>query len=207
MLLTFGFVGIAETLRPPDSRGKFVWWIALPVLFGIFGALVLAVIGLQDLARQRAPRRPTSSSAGTDIELAHRWGRTIFGGAYRLAGLCCAISIALGLVSGMPGLQGLALGMVLGGGLSFFVALVAFLVYLFVVGPRVAYFTIVRYFRRGGPSLPGPEVQAMVHTIREADAAHVPAPSGAPREDVTIRPDTIQPELPLSREDRSATSP
>jgi len=200
MLLTFGFVGIYAALEQPSSKGKFVWWVAFPAMFGIFGAMVLAVIGLQDLSRQRSQRRPTPATVSADAaDLAHRWGRTIFGGGARLAVLCWVLTIGLFLASGIPILDGLVVGMLMGLALAILVALVALVLYLLVVGPRVAYFTIARFFGRGGLPLPDQEVQAKRTTTRPAHAANLQGTAGAGQEQVTIRPDAILPE-PLPEE-------
>jgi hypothetical protein len=167
-------VALHRALQPPGARKEFVWWVALPAMFGIFGALVLAMIGLQDLARRNPPHRLTSTPLRPDPNLAYRWGRTIFGGAAALAGICCVLSMVLTLASGLPVLVGISLGLALALGLTLFIALIAGILYLLVVGPRVAYFTIARYFGRGGPALPDQEAQAKVNAASGATAMRRP---------------------------------
>jgi hypothetical protein len=116
---------------------------------GVFGAMVLALIGVGDLARKegrlRLTRSPLSASAA---DLSHRWGRTIFGGAGVLAMISGIISVAVGFASGIPWFGGfMALGF-LG-----VIAVVAVMLYLVVVGPRVAYFAVARVFGRARPRL------------------------------------------------------
>jgi hypothetical protein len=148
---------VYSAVEPPGAKGKFVWWVSLPAMFGIFAALVLAVIGLQDLSRKDARHRPSQAFPET-TDLAHRWGRKFFRGAGILAAICCIISVGLALASGMPVLMGVAMGL----SLLIIVAIVAGILYLMVVGLRVAYLTAARRFGRGGPTIPCLEVQAKV---------------------------------------------
>jgi len=93
-----------------------------------------------------------------------------------------------------PILDGLVVGMLMGLALAILVALVALVLYLLVVGPRVAYFTIAHFFGPGGLPFPGQEVQAMRTTTRPTHAANLQGRAGAGQEQVTIRPDAILPE-------------
>jgi serine/threonine protein kinase len=174
LLLTLGYLGFHNALGSPGARGQFVWWIGGPILLGIFGAMVLAVIGLQDLSRQDAQHRPSLPLPGT-TDLTHRWGRRFFRGAATLAALCCILSVGLALASGLPVLLGVAMGV----GLLALIAVVTGTLYLLVVGPRVAYFRLARIPGRGVFSLPGREVQAQMSVPRQADATTVPETASA----------------------------
>jgi hypothetical protein len=158
-------VGICVSLQGPEAKGKFVWWLTLPALFGLFGAMVLAVIGLQDLSRQGVQRRPGLAAPGT-TKLTHRWGWTIFRGAGALAVICCLIGVGLALASGLPVLAGLALGV----SLVAVVTVVAGALYLVIVGVRIAYLTTARYLGHGELPLPGQVVRGKVDLARGENA-------------------------------------